>query len=195
MHVLIFEGSHWNTFAPLSLSRPVFSLMTGMSTLLEKQLRALQPTRLTLWVRPGLAEHTRREIVPKLKVPTQVNTPIDDEPVLIMSGRTVHFTRFEAPTEPSVVVDEGNIVRSAYATAPGLSPDDVFNRTPRWMELLDLPQTMPQSRMVHNVWDLISWNEESIVQDFICAQVSHVLRIAPYEVDEDAPLTSLGRTR
>jgi len=39
---------------PLSLSRPVFMLASGMSTLLDKQVRYLSPTRLTLWVRPGL---------------------------------------------------------------------------------------------------------------------------------------------
>ncbi len=167
MHVLIFEGSHWNTFAPLSLSRPVFALMSGMSTLLEKQLRALEPTRLTLWVRPGLVEYTRTRIVPYLKVPTQVNVPLDDEPALLMSGRTLHFAKYERPHESSVIIDEGNIVRSAYAKSPGLAPADVQNRTSRWMELLELPQTMSQSRMVHHVWDLINWNEESLVQDFI----------------------------
>ena len=35
---------------PLSLSRPVFTLVSGTSTLLEKQVRHLKPTRLTLWV-------------------------------------------------------------------------------------------------------------------------------------------------
>ena len=49
MHIVIFEDDRWRRLAPLSLSRPVFTLATGMSNLLEKQLRHLQPTRLTLW--------------------------------------------------------------------------------------------------------------------------------------------------
>ena len=52
MHVVIFEGSQWPTFAPLCLNRPVFMLSTGMSTLLDKQIRYLGATRLTFWVRP-----------------------------------------------------------------------------------------------------------------------------------------------
>src|SRR5438309_2131741 len=59
MHVVIFEGSRWPTFAPLSLTRPAFCLASGMSTLLDKQLRYLEPTRLTLWVRQGLVNYCK----------------------------------------------------------------------------------------------------------------------------------------
>ena len=31
MHLVIFEGMNWRTFAPLSLGRPVFMLATGMA--------------------------------------------------------------------------------------------------------------------------------------------------------------------
>ena len=99
MHVVIFEGQQWSTFAPLSLSRPVFMLATGMSTLLDKQLRHLSPDRLTLWVRPEFEESTRQRIVPKLNIPTEVNRPLDDEPTLLVSGRTLHFGKYEMPDE------------------------------------------------------------------------------------------------
>src|SRR5205814_288964 len=79
MHLVIFEGMHWLTFAPLSLGRPVFMLATGMATLLEKQLRHTNPTKVTLWVRPELAEVCRRRIVPKLSVPAAVNEPLGNE--------------------------------------------------------------------------------------------------------------------
>ena len=59
MHLVIFEGIHWKTFAPLSLGRPVFMLATGMATLLEKQLRHTNPKKVTLWVRPELADVCR----------------------------------------------------------------------------------------------------------------------------------------
>ena len=170
MHVVIFEGSQWRHFAPLSLSRPSFHLDCGIGTLLEKQIRATQPTRLTLWVRPGLEAYCRQYIIPKLRVPTEVNVPLDDEPVLLMSGRTLHLTRFEYENSPSVVVDEtpsGPIIRQAWTKDPGLSPADLFNRTRRWTALMELPQSMQQSRMPKYIWDLISWNEEAIVADAI----------------------------
>lgn len=166
MHVVIFEGSRWPTFAPLSLCRPVFTLVSGMSTLLEKQVRHLRPTRLTLWVRPELAVHCHDRIVPTLGVPTEINRPLDDEPALLLSGRTLVLQRFDYPPHDCVVTDEdGTHIQSARVKRPGLSPSDLWDRTPAWLSLLDLPHNMPQSRVVESLWDLIHWNEESLIGD------------------------------
>src|SRR3954471_22406237 len=104
MHVLIFEGSRWPAFAPLSLSRPVFTLVSGMHTLLAKQVRHLKPTKLTLWVRPELEEHCRDRLVPELSVPTTVNTPLDDEPALLVTGRTLMLSDYTVPDDGEFVV-------------------------------------------------------------------------------------------
>jgi UDP-N-acetylglucosamine diphosphorylase / glucose-1-phosphate thymidylyltransferase / UDP-N-acetylgalactosamine diphosphorylase / glucosamine-1-phosphate N-acetyltransferase / galactosamine-1-phosphate N-acetyltransferase len=170
MHVVIFEGSRWPTFAPLSLSRPVFTLVSGTSTLLEKQVRHLKPTRLTLWVRPELEEHCRVRIAPKQPVPTAVNVPLDDEPAVLVSGRSVLFSEYEAPCDNCVLVhatDDGDLVHSAHVHSPGLTPDDAMDRTDPWMKILDLPQLSPQGRLVGTLWDLIHWNEESITTDAV----------------------------
>jgi UDP-N-acetylglucosamine diphosphorylase/glucosamine-1-phosphate N-acetyltransferase len=164
MHVVIFEGNRWHTFAPISLSRPLFTLASGMSTLLEKQLRHLRPTRLSLWVRPEMVEYCRDRVVPELQIPCTINTPLDDEPALLVSARTVHFGRYEYPPHDAVFV-ENDIVHSARVTAPGMSWEDVWNRTDRWLKLLGLPRMMDQSRMVESLWDLIHWNEESLIED------------------------------
>jgi UDP-N-acetylglucosamine diphosphorylase/glucosamine-1-phosphate N-acetyltransferase len=166
MHVVIFEGSRWSDFAPLSLSRPVFALTTGACSLLEKQLRHLKPDRLTLWVRPEMEAFCRQRIVPHLAMPTQINQPLDDEPALLFNGRTVHLLDFEFPPHDAVVLDEGEVVRMAYLKSPGLAPKDAFARSQRWLDLMELPHTMPQSRLVDSIWDLIYWNDESLVQDF-----------------------------
>ncbi|HEX2972839.1 MAG TPA: putative sugar nucleotidyl transferase [Tepidisphaeraceae bacterium] len=165
MHVVIFEGIHWKTFAPLSLSRPVFMLATGMATLLEKQVRHTNPTRLTLWVRPELVDFCRERVIPKLKVPTQVNVPLDDEPALLVSGRTLHFRKFTLPDHEAAVIDEGDVVRAAWVKRPGLSPTDAMERSEKWMQLMTLPPMDSQTRMVTRLWDLITWNEESLIED------------------------------
>jgi UDP-N-acetylglucosamine diphosphorylase/glucosamine-1-phosphate N-acetyltransferase len=167
MHVVIFEGSRWHTFAPLALSRPVFALTTGTGTLLEKQVRHLRPSRLTLWVRPAMADYCRRELAPRLQVPVAVNQPLDDEMALIVSGRTLHFSSHEPTDQQCVILEEGNLVRKALVRMPGLSYDDVMNRTANWMKLTDLPRMEDQARMADYVWDLINWNEESLVEDFV----------------------------
>src|SRR5437016_5165992 len=105
MHVVIFEGSQWTTFAPLCLNRPVFMLSTGMSTLLDKQIRYLGATRLTLWVRPEMVDFCKTRVLPHLKIPTKVNEPLDDEAALLVSGRTLHFRKFDTPDHECVVVD------------------------------------------------------------------------------------------
>lgn len=166
MHVVIFEGIHWTSFAPLSLSRPVFMLATGMSALLEKQIRHTKPTRLTLWVRPEMVEVCRRRIVPKLKMPAAVNEPLDDEPALLVSGRTLHFRAFDVPSEEAVVLDDGEVVRTAWVRRPGLTPEDAMKRSDKWMSIVRLPQMEPRTRLVERLWDLIKWNEESLIEDF-----------------------------
>lgn len=168
MHVVIFEGSRWTTFAPLSLSRPVFTLMTGTGTLLEKQVRHLKPTRLTLWVRPELEEHCRVRLVPEMPCPTEVNVPLDDEPALLTSGRTVHMASFEYPPHQAVVTtddENSDFIRAAFVQDAGLSGADALGRTPRWQRLLNLPHMMPQGRIVESLWDLIAWNEDSLIED------------------------------
>lgn len=166
MHVVIFEGSQWGAFAPLSLGRPVFALATGASSLLAKQLRHLKPQRLTLWVRPEMEAFCRERILPHLNIPAQVNEPLDDEPALLFNGRVIHLASFEFPNDEAIVVDEGDVIRLAYAKRPGLGPRDVFGRTQRWLDLLELPHTMPQARLVDSLWDLIHWNNESLMEDF-----------------------------
>ncbi len=190
MHVVIFEGSHWRTFVPFSLSRPVFLLPCGTSTLLEKQIRATKPTRVTLWVRPGLEEYCRRLVLPTLPCPGSVNTPLDDEPALLMSGRTLHLSQYNHEDGESVVLDEGpdgtRVIRTAVVRSPGLSPDDVLHRTDRWLRLLELPTTPAQSRLPEYVWDLIKWNEEAIISDSIAMEAeSQPLPAGPYHSVEE----------
>lgn len=170
MHVVIFEGSQWTTFAPLCLNRPVFMLSTGMSTLLDKQIRYLGATRLSLWVRPEMVDFCKTRVLPHLKIPTTVNEPLDDEPALLVSGRTVHFRKFE-PLASECVIKEGDVIREAFCKRPGLNVDDILTRSDRWLSLHDLPQMESQSRMAESLADLISWNEESLIEDGL-----HLLR-------------------
>src|SRR5688500_9314394 len=166
MHLVIYEGSHWHSFAPMSLNRPVFMLSTGMATLFDKQIRYLGASRITLWVRPELAEYCKVRVIPQLKIPAQVNVPLDEEPALLVSGRTLLFRPFKPPEMECVSV-ENDLVRIAYAKRPGLSYDDVRDRSDRWLELLNLEHVEAEARMATSLSDLISWNEESLIEDSV----------------------------
>lgn len=165
MHLVVFEGSYWKNFAPLALSRPVFSLVSGRSTLLEKHLRHVQPTRLSLWVRPEMQQHVRQRIIPNLSIPATVNEPLDDEPALLFSGRNLIHRRYKTPQEHYAVIDEGPLVREAYVQMPGLRFEDIWNRNDRWEKIVNLPRSEPQALIVESLWDLINWNEESLIED------------------------------
>src|SRR5262245_16555939 len=111
MHVVIFEGSRLDALAPLSLSRPTCTIGAGTGTLLDKQIRFLKPTRLTLWVRPVFEEWVRTYIVPNLNIPADINTPLDDEIALLTTGRTLYLAGHEQAHDECVVVEEGNLIR------------------------------------------------------------------------------------
>ena len=75
----------------------------------------------------------------------------------------------EYPEEPAIVIDEGDIVRSAFVRSPGLTPLDAMQRSGKWLDILKLPHVMPQGRLVDYPWDLLNWNEESLVEDSVSA--------------------------
>jgi UDP-N-acetylglucosamine diphosphorylase/glucosamine-1-phosphate N-acetyltransferase len=165
-------------------------LASGMSTLLDKQVRYLSPTRLTLWVRPGLEAFCRQQVVPHMPCPTAVNEPLNDEEALLVSGRTLHMEHHEHPGQPAVVLEDEGAVMSAIVRRPGLGPQDAMQRTAAWLKLSELPQSMPQCRMVSYLWDLIRWNEESMVDDWAYAHrtpgaLSPHKPAGPYHVIED----------
>jgi len=165
MHVVIFEGSRWAGFAPVALSRPVFLLRSGMSTLLEKSLRWLKPARVTLWVRPGLAQWCRQVVVPQMPVPCEVNRPLDDEPALLVSGSTVALGPFEIPDGPAVCADESGGIGSALVRLAGLSADDCLRRSDAWLAISELPRYRQSAKTAAHLWDLIACSEQSIAAD------------------------------
>lgn len=187
MHLVIFEGGKWDGFAPVALGRPTFMLRCGMGTLLDRHLRTIRPSRVTFWVRPSLVEYCRQVVIPGLKIPSAVNESLDDEPTLILGARTLHFQRYDTPELESVSLEHDRFVREAYVKRPGLSPQDAMERTPRWLELTNLPQTTPQARWANHLWDLVHWNEESIVNDAVegAAQGFGRLPAGPYHVVQD----------
>jgi UDP-N-acetylglucosamine diphosphorylase/glucosamine-1-phosphate N-acetyltransferase len=179
MHLVVFENSHWHALAPLSFSRPTFALMCGTGSLLEKQVRSLAPTRLTLWLRPELAEHCRRHIVPTLSIPgliesVRINEPLDAHPAMLLDGSTVCLGTSRMSAESFVaVVQETSRIAQATVIAPGLSHDDVLQDSPRWKAILDLPRTTAIGKTVTHLWDLLSLNDAALLADAPLHQASN----------------------
>lgn len=187
MHLVIFEGGKWDGFAPVALGRPTFMLNCGMGTLLDRHLRLIRPSRVTFWVRPSLVEYCRQHVIPKIQIPSAVNQPLDDQPALIIGGRTLHFQIHEPGELNTVALEHDQFIHEAYIQRPGLSPQDALQRTPAWLELTELPRTPPQSRWANHLFDLVHWNEESIVNDAFSAGTDQFrpLPAGPYHVIGD----------
>lgn len=191
MHVVVFEGMRWTTFAPLSFSRPIFSLISGCGTLLDRQLRGLTPTRLTLWVRPEMVNYCRRHVLPKLPVPAQINTPLDGGPALIVSGRSLGAANVPPGADPFVALDDKGICVAYTPSAPGLSPKDSLQRTDAWLALHELPNAQTKGHRASYLWDLIAENQQAIISDVSnnrsLGKSPRPLSAGPYHVvrDED----------
>ena len=59
MRLCTFEDARVAGLEPLAAARPAFDLRCGLTTLLEKQLRAVRPTAVGAFVRPHLARAHR----------------------------------------------------------------------------------------------------------------------------------------
>lgn len=166
MHVVIFEDPGFAGLTPLTLSRPAMALLAGASTLLDKQVRTLRPSRLSLWVRPELAQVCQNELAPALPLPVTVNQPLNDEPTLLVNARLLLAGPVAALSQPVADVDDDGQLRLALVRQPGLSHDDALRHSEAWQRLGDLPRLPAQGRLVRAPWDLIAWNEQILADDF-----------------------------
>lgn len=171
MHLVIFETSAWVDFAPITLTRPVFCLASGMVTLLQRQLRVLKPDRLTLWVRPELAEFCRQRVLPQLHIPADVNRPLDDSPAILLNAaicRPAALPAFPPATalEPCIHFAPNGHVAFAAVQSPGLCPADIFDNSSRWQEVLQLRPIDTPQQLATQIADLIHENDKLITEDF-----------------------------
>ena len=166
MHLVVFVDSHWDSFAPFSMIRPVFALASGATTLLRKNVRQVQPSRLTLWVRPELVTFCRQRLTPELGVATQVNVPLDDEPAVLVNGRTFFTGRPEIPSEQAVALTNSGAIAMARVKSRSLSPGDALGETDNWNKLSRLASIPFRGKLLESAVDLIYGNDQSIVDDF-----------------------------
>ncbi len=169
MRLCLVEDDAAGDLDPLSLTRPVFDLMLGASTLGAKIARAFGvgpgPARRGAVVRPYLAA-VRRARDP--------HTAVNDSdwlargPVLVANGRWVPPEGFTPPEDgpPWVGTCEG---RPACAS---VGPDRAASLTPEavngWFDaqLADAPRFDLGGEWIGRPWDLVARNDEHLRRDF-----------------------------
>jgi UDP-N-acetylglucosamine diphosphorylase / glucose-1-phosphate thymidylyltransferase / UDP-N-acetylgalactosamine diphosphorylase / glucosamine-1-phosphate N-acetyltransferase / galactosamine-1-phosphate N-acetyltransferase len=164
MRLCTFEDARVVALEPLASPRPAFDLRCGLTTLLEKHVRAIRPTAVGAFVRPYLNRLTSQEH-PYLTI--NESAWLLAGPIVLVNARWVPPPRFQLPNDGPFVAVQGDEV--AYAV---LAPDDLIDANPQnldeclhqWRTRL---YTRPAvGRITRNLWDLIEWNGEEIAADF-----------------------------
>lgn len=164
MRLCTFEDAGVAGLEPLVAARPAFDLRCGLTTLLEKHLRAVRPTAVGAIVRPHLSRLAALDH-PHYRV--NESDWLAAGPAVLVNARWLPPVRFQLPTDGPFVAVLGDEI--AYAV---LAPDDLIDATPlnldecldRWRTRL---YTRPAvGRVAHHLWDLVEWNGEEIAVDF-----------------------------
>ncbi len=163
MRVCLFEDRADN-LEPLSLTRPLFALLCGLTSLGAKQLRHFLSTESGFLVRPLLKEITQ-QLIPE--------TPVNDldwlraGPTILVNGRWL-------PPEIPVNLPEGPWVglASDEVAFAVLDAESLGNLTlPSLPDFLDhwqqtLPTVPAGGVMIRHPWDLVEHNGPQLTRDF-----------------------------
>ncbi len=172
MQVALFEDAHSENFYPLSLSRPVWELRCGMTSLREKILSKVKATTAAYFVRPYLAETYAAAVGGKVND----TAAVANDDLLLINGR-LKISECDIPTSgPSkVVVDSAGdflyarIVRADLGKLDRKSLDTMLASAAKAVGTTS--QDLPTWKYT---WDLVLANEEEIGRDFAAAGKSGV---------------------
>jgi UDP-N-acetylglucosamine diphosphorylase/glucosamine-1-phosphate N-acetyltransferase len=166
MRLCIFEDLA-HQLEPFSLTRPVFDLRSGLTTLAEKQRRQfLSSTQgdLGVLIRPHLADLFRQE---NPGVPCNDDECLRGDDVLLVNGRWLPpGNGVQVPSSPcaGMVDDQLAFVVVKKAEAPSWSLDELPNRLRGSLDRS--PPIEAGGRMVSYPWDLVHANNDEIRRDF-----------------------------
>ena len=164
MQICIYEDEKHVNFEPLSLSRPIFDLVCGASTLKEKIQRAFPDYQILLHCRKYLERITLKNN-PNIKV----NKKISDE-VLLINSRIIapnnlkSLLKFKKGEEKIYL--SGNDVTAAKLSASTLSKIDFRKGEPiNMLKFRNIKRQKVNIQLANFIWDFIYKNEEELSFD------------------------------
>lgn len=162
MDLIVFEDAGYDRFLPLTLTRPVFDLKCGMSSLGDKVLRAYGREHSGLLCRGYLAG-----LVAEQHPASTVNQPVTGSALLI-NGRAL-WTKALAAAVPLSGEDSlyrsGDVVVAARLSGDNLTGVD-WSGPLATESLPDLPSIEVDATLVTWPWDLIHHNSALIASEF-----------------------------
>jgi len=164
MRICVFDDGRTAQLEPLTLTRPAFDLLCGLTSLLDKQVRRFGATETGLLVRSSLADLARRD---------HPFASVNDlfwlhaaTTILVNSRWLPPQGLAEPPLAPHVGLCQGQI---AYAVLPPhlltyCSPNTIDDCLETWKQTL--PTYAAEGVMIDFPWQLIENNAAQIVADF-----------------------------
>ncbi len=165
--LLDLPGPGRQNFYPLSLSRPIFELRCGMSSLAEKMAAKLAATDLAGFIPPYLAEVFRETS----GMPVNDPAKLTGDDLMLVDGRVIAES-FDTPTDgPSQVAcdEEGRLLfaRIAQADLAKLKTESIEALVES--AVATLPKAGAAPATWNYTWDLVLANPEQLTKDFATA--------------------------
>ncbi|HVS36748.1 MAG TPA: putative sugar nucleotidyl transferase [Gemmataceae bacterium] len=168
MRLCHYEDRGAADLEPLTLTRPVFDLLCGQSSLVDKQARYFQASARTAVVRPHLTG----------LVSVAAPQAVDDGLVVVVNGRWLPPAGIAADAAGpcvALVGDEPVWAAVDAATFTARTPDAVEEQMERWKATL--PCRPAGGRMFRHLWEMVAHNADQIIADD--EDVEHKLEGAP----------------
>ncbi len=164
MRVCLFEDHRVLELEPLTLTRPVFDLLCGLTSLAARQYRCFAAHRHGALVRPHLAEVCRLG-----PTPAAINDLawLRAGPTVLVNGRWLPPGPMPVPADgPCVGLVDDEV---AYAVVgpehlADCSPNTIDDCLATWMAAL--PHRPAGGRLFRHLWQIVAHNGEQIIRDW-----------------------------
>jgi UDP-N-acetylglucosamine diphosphorylase/glucosamine-1-phosphate N-acetyltransferase len=163
MHLCLFEDRA-ERLEPLALTRPVFDLLCGITSLADKQMRTFVPSAVGMLVRPTLATVCTLE-----RPGVEVNDAawLRAAPAVLINGRWLPPTApFAMAPAPCLGVVDGQVAYAILTPADlaRLPIDQVGGQLGAWQA--EMPCVPAGGAMIRHPWDLVEHNGAQLARDF-----------------------------
>jgi len=160
--VCVFEDERYPDLLPLVYCRPVYEVRCGITSLLEKFLRAYPGQRIVLFCRDYLAETLRQ------RANYPVNELPEGEDILFINGRLLLEEPIPVDGPEEVGMCDGSV---AYARLRARNAAAITNKSLlEGTAVKSLPPTMrhvdQKATLLRYYWEIIDRNEKELVRDF-----------------------------
>jgi UDP-N-acetylglucosamine diphosphorylase/glucosamine-1-phosphate N-acetyltransferase len=165
MRVCLFEDRHVEALEPLSLTRPAYELLCGLTPLASKQWRPFSPCSAGVLVRPHLADLQCLLRGPQVAVNDLAWLHADS--TILVNARWLPPSGLVADLRSPCVALAGGEIAFAILRPEhlaDLSPETIDDCLVTWKNTL--PHHEAGGSVIHHLWELVDLNGPQIIRDF-----------------------------